>query len=87
MLAAGEAYESETVSDLAEEIGELATDAHWRLALETIDKIRATHAEFVRETARNLLTPGRRVVGWCTPRNDRPRKKRSRSSKSRRKSA
>jgi predicted Zn-dependent peptidase len=87
MLAAGEAYESETVSDLAEEIGEFATDAHWRLALETIDKIRATDADFVRDTARRLLTPSRRVVGWCTPRTEHPKKKRSRTAKSRRKGA
>jgi zinc protease len=85
MLAAGEAYESETVSDLAEEIGEFATDAHWRLALETIDKIRATDAEFVRQTARNLLTRERRVVGWCTPRNEGPRKKGARKAGARRK--
>ncbi len=87
MLAAGEAYESETVSDLAEEIGEFATDAHWRLAVETIDRIRGTDAAFVRETARKLLTPSRRVVGWCTPRNGRPQKKRSKVAKSRRKHA
>jgi zinc protease len=87
MLAAGEAYESETVWDLAEENGEFATDAHWRLALEMIDNIKATNAEFVRETARKLLTPNRRVVGWCTPRDERPGKKRSRTTKSRRKNA
>jgi len=87
MLAAGEAYASETVSDLAEEIGEFATDAHWRLALETIDKIRRTDADFVRETARRLLTPNRRVVGWSTPRTENARKKRSLGKKSTRKRA
>jgi predicted Zn-dependent peptidase len=64
-------------------IGEFATDAHWRLALETIDKIKATDADFVRETARKLLTPERRVVGWCTPRNERPGKKGARRPNSR----
>lgn len=70
MLAAGEAYESETVSDLAEEIGEFGVDAHWSLALETISNIEKTSAAFVRETARKLLVPERRVVGWCTPRSE-----------------
>jgi zinc protease len=84
MLAAGEAYESETVSDLAEEIGEFATDAHWRLALETIAKIQATDAEFVRATVRKLLVPERRVVGWCTPR---AAQKRASKSKAKRKRA
>jgi predicted Zn-dependent peptidase len=33
MLAASEAYEEETASDLAEQLGEFATDSDWRLAV------------------------------------------------------
>jgi zinc protease len=68
MIAAGEAYDSETVSDLAEEIGEFAVDAHWKLSIETLENIRKTTAKDVRDCARRLLSKDRRVVGWCLPR-------------------
>ena len=73
ILASGEAYESETVSDLAEEIGEFAIDADWRLSLQTIEKIRAVTAPMLRDFARRVLAPERRVVAWSLPKNE-PRK-------------
>lgn len=69
ILAAGEAYDSETVSDLAEEIGEFAIDADWRLSLATMDKIRAVTVQDVRDVARRVLKNERRVVGWSLPKN------------------
>jgi zinc protease len=74
IIAAGEAHESEGVSDLAEELGEFATDADWRLSLRTLERIGRTRAEELRATTARLLAPGRRVVGWCLP-EERKRKK------------
>ncbi len=67
LLAAAEAYDNETSSDLAEQLGEFATDAHWRLALETIEHVLAVDAARIRACAKRLLTKERRVVGWCLP--------------------
>ncbi|MFN0242280.1 MAG: M16 family metallopeptidase [Planctomycetota bacterium] len=81
ILLSSEAYDNETVSDLAEEIGEFAADAHWKLALEAPDRIRNTTAPSVRDVCARLLRSERRVVGWCLPRAAAPRraKKRRRS--------
>jgi len=68
MLAASEAHESETVSDLAEDLGEFAADARWQMALETIERIQAISAKAVSECTARLLRKERRVVGWCLPR-------------------
>jgi zinc protease len=68
MLAAGEAHESETVSDLAEDLGEFAADASWRMALETIARIERVSARGVRDCTARLLGKHRRVVGWSLPR-------------------
>jgi zinc protease len=78
IIAAGEAYESETVSDLAEEIGEFATDARWQLALETIPNIEKVSAAALRDCARRLLARERRVVGWSLPRETSARAKAAR---------
>ncbi len=67
MLAASEAHDSETVSDLAEDLGEFAVDTRWQMAVEAIERIERTSAKDVRETARKLLTNERRVVGWSLP--------------------
>jgi zinc protease len=68
ILAAGEAHDSETVSDLAEDLGEFAADASWRMALETVERIRGVSAKAVRDCVARLLRKDRRVVGWCLPR-------------------
>ena len=67
MLAASEAHVSETVSDLAEDLGEFAVDASWQMALETIERIRRIPSKAVRDCVARLLRKDRRVVGWCLP--------------------
>jgi hypothetical protein len=84
MLVAGEAYESETVSDLAEELGEFAVDAHWSLALENLQRIRDTDARTIQDCARRLLVTERRVVGWSLPREGAQTKPRSKSRRNER---
>lgn len=69
ILASGEAYDSETVSDLAEEIGEFAIDADWRLSLESIARIRAVTPTQLRDVARRVLARERRVVAWSLPKS------------------
>jgi len=73
MLAAGEAHENETVTDLAEQLGEFAVDADWKLALEAPARIAAVTARSVRDVARAYLKKERRVVGWCLPKPRRNR--------------
>jgi len=68
ILSASEAYEGETVTDLAEHLGEYAVDAEWRLALELGARRQAVDSTKMREVARRLLSPARRVVGWSLPR-------------------
>jgi zinc protease len=72
ILRSSEAYESESVSDLAEEIGEFAIDANWELALDSLELVERVTAREVLDCARRLLTPERRVVGWCEPREAKP---------------
>jgi zinc protease len=66
-LEASEAHDHETVSDLAEDLGENAVDARWQLAFEAIERVRAVDAKRIRDCARKYLAPSRRVVGWCLP--------------------
>ncbi len=86
ILASSEAHDDETVSDLAEEIGEFAADAHWKMALEGMERVQQVTAKAVRETVARFLRPERRVVGWCVPKDDAPAKKaaRKKGSKKRR---
>ena len=67
ILIASESYENETVTDLAETVGEFAIDGDWRMALDGNEHIRAVTAKRVRETAARLLASDRRVVGWSLP--------------------
>jgi len=69
LIAAGEAHESETVSDIAEDLGEFAVDARWRLALDARERIASVDAVAIRQSAAKFLRPERRVVGWCLPRD------------------
>jgi zinc protease len=69
LVVAGEAHDSETVSDLAEDLGEFAVDARWQLALEAHARVTAVGAGAVRECVARLLRRDRRVVGWCLPKN------------------
>jgi zinc protease len=79
IIAAGEAHDAESVSDLAEDLGEFAIDADWRLALRTLERIQRTSAEEVRAASAKLLMPGRRVVGWCLPREEPARARKGRA--------
>ena len=80
MLAATEAYDEETASDLAEQLGEFATDAQWHLAIDGLAHVLAVDAKSVRECAARLLSRERRVVGWCTPKaGAKPSKTRARA--------
>ena len=70
ILAASEAYESETATDLAESLGEFAVDAHWHLALEGRQRIAAVRPAQIRKVARRFFDRGRRVLGWSLPRGE-----------------
>jgi zinc protease len=72
MLAASEAQESETVTDLAEELGEFAVDAEWRMAVEAVERLLAVRPEAIGDAAARLLARERRVVGWSLPKADGP---------------
>ncbi|MCH2105088.1 MAG: insulinase family protein [Planctomycetes bacterium] len=71
ILEASDAHESETVSDIAEELGEFAVDAHWRLAVEGVERNEAVTAVAVKEVTSRFLTPSRRVIGWSLPEGER----------------
>lgn len=67
MILASYAYDGETVSDVAEHLGEWAVDADWRMAFDDgVNYERLTEAS-LRDTAARFLVPERRVVGWCRP--------------------
>ena len=67
ILRASEAHDSETVTNVAEQIGEFAIDADWTLAFDGAPRYEAISATQLRKTAARLLVPRRRVVGWCLP--------------------
>ncbi|MEW6073644.1 MAG: pitrilysin family protein [Planctomycetota bacterium] len=67
LMKASDAYDGETVSDLAEELGEFAADADWRLAFDGGIRHDRVTAARLRETAARILAPERRTVGWCLP--------------------
>ncbi|MDA0947805.1 MAG: pitrilysin family protein [Planctomycetota bacterium] len=66
-VRSGDAYEAETVTDLAELVGSLAVDADWRLLLDLEERRSAVTAKRVQSTLRRLFVPERRVVGWSLP--------------------
>jgi len=71
ILAASDAHESETVTEIAEGLGEYAVDAHWRLAIEGIARNEAVTAVAVKEATSQFLLPERRVIGWSLPKGER----------------
>ncbi|MCC6409233.1 MAG: insulinase family protein [Planctomycetes bacterium] len=81
MLEAAEAYDHETVTDIAEDLGEHATDSHWKLAFEAIERVKAVDAKRVRACARRFLRADRRVLGWCLPTKAEPAQKRAKPQK------
>ncbi len=68
ILLASEAFEGETVTDVAEELGEWAVDADWRRAFDGCARHLVLKSEAIQAAVRRYLTPARRVVGWCEPR-------------------
>jgi zinc protease len=72
MLAASDAYELESALDLAEDLGEFAIDADWRLVLNSKERYAAIKAKTLRDVAERYLTKDRRVIGWSLPRDERP---------------
>jgi zinc protease len=66
-LAATEAYAGETVSDVAESLGEYAVDADWRDALRHDERRARIKARDVRDTVARYLRPERCVIGWSLP--------------------
>lgn len=72
ILAAGEAFELETVTEVAETLGEFATDLEWRAALEVTPRRNAVTAEALRSVAQRVLLDSRRVVGWSLPKPGAP---------------
>ena len=71
ILESSDAHESETVSDVAEVLGEFAIDKDWRLAIEGSARNEAVTAVAVKEVTAQLLVPHRRVVGWSLPHGER----------------
>ena len=67
VLAAGEAYGTETISDLGEHVGSYAVDLDWPVAFELTARRKQAGVARVRKSVRKLLDPGRRVVGWSLP--------------------
>jgi len=70
MLVASESYDTETVSDLAEEIGEHAMDGDWRAITTWNERIKKVTARRVRAAVQRFLRPERRVVGRSLPRSN-----------------
>jgi len=71
ILAASDAHESETVSDIAEELGDFAIDGNWRLAIEGAERNEAVTAVAVKDVTASFLVSHRRVIGWSLPRGER----------------
>jgi predicted Zn-dependent peptidase len=70
LLLAGEAFDGETVTDVAEGLGEWAVDDDWRRAFDGGARHARVSSEDLRATAARLLLPERRVVGWCFPKEE-----------------
>ena len=51
-------------------LGELAVDASWRIFIDGHERLSRVSSRAVRDCARRLLQPARRVVGWCMPAED-----------------
>jgi len=75
LLLAGEAFDGETVSDVAEGLGEWAVDDDWRRAFDGGARHARVSADDLRAAVAKLLKPERRVVGWCLPKEETGRAK------------
>lgn len=67
MLASSGAYDNETASDLAEDLGEWAADSDWRIWAEADERLARLTARDLRAAAQRFLGDERRVIGWSLP--------------------
>lgn len=67
LLEASDAFESETITDVAETLGEYATDLKWADALRVSERRNGVTAEMVRDTCSRLLASDRRIIAWSLP--------------------
>ncbi len=72
VMRSSEAFDGETVSDLAEELGEWAVDFDWRKSFDGSKLHDQVTAKRVRASVARYLTPRRSVVGWSVPAADAP---------------
>ncbi|MCP3914022.1 MAG: insulinase family protein [bacterium] len=71
ILSASEAYGGETVTDIAETLGEYAVDSEWRDALRHEERRAKIRARDIKQAASRYLRPQRRVLGWSLPKGER----------------
>lgn len=67
ILGASEAFEAETISDLAEHLGGYAVDADWPMATQLSERRKQVRAADIKRVATELLAARHRVVGWSVP--------------------
>ena len=67
LIRSSEAFDGESVSDVAEELGEYAVDADWRMAFDQGARHAKVTPAALRAAVARYLVPARRVVGWCLP--------------------
>ncbi|MFT4538593.1 MAG: zinc protease [Planctomycetota bacterium] len=66
-LASTEAFEGETVSDLAEQLGSFAIDRDWRIAIDVSKRRQKVTAKAVRAACESFLVEARSVIGVSLP--------------------
>lgn len=67
LLDASDAFESETITDVAETLGEYATDLKWADALRVSERRNSVTKEMVRDTCARFLQARCRIIGWSLP--------------------
>jgi zinc protease len=66
-ILSGDVQQGETVSELAEELGGMAIDLHWSRAFDGGVHHAKVTPKRLQATAKRLLAPETRVVGWSLP--------------------
>ena len=66
-LASEDAFEGETVSDLAEQLGSFAIDRDWRLVIDSAQRRQKVSSKAVQRVCAQLLCVANRVVGTSLP--------------------
>jgi zinc protease len=60
-------YDSDSVTDIAHQLGYFETIDRWQTYLELIPRLATVTAEQVNSVARKYLTPDNRTIGWFEP--------------------